>query len=110
MLYVVKMGWKEMADTSRIDEVLSHALKEVSHITIDSLTAFMDLCSRTKEHMGDRKILFVLHLAKGGVNFGYCVAEQKSIWGTGKSSLYSIWQKEVSTLGMPGSFPIYPNT
>ena len=52
MLYVVKMGWKEMADTSRIDEVLSHALKEVSHITIDSLTAFMDLCSRTKEHMG----------------------------------------------------------
>lgn len=70
-----------MADTSRIDEVLSHALKEVSHITIDSLTAFMDLCSRTKEHMGDRKILFVLHLAK-----------------------------EVSTLGMPGSFPIYPNT
>lgn len=71
MLYVVKMGWKEMADTSRIDEVLSHALKEVSHITIDSLTAFMDLCSRTKEHMGDRKILFVLHLAKGGVNFGY---------------------------------------
>ena len=68
MLYVVKMGWKEMADTSRIDEVLSHALKEVSHITIDSLTAFMDLCSRTKEHM------------------------------------------EVSTLGMPGSFPIYPNT
>lgn len=71
MLYVVKMGWKEMADTSRIDEVLSRALKEVSHITIDSLTAFMDLCSRTKEHMGDRKILFVLHLAKGGVNFGY---------------------------------------
>lgn len=28
MLYVVKMGWKEMADTSRIDEVLSHALKK----------------------------------------------------------------------------------
>lgn len=71
MLYVVKMGWKEMGDTSRIDEVLSHALREVPHITIDTLTAFIDLCSRTKECMEERKILFAVALAKGGVNHGY---------------------------------------
>lgn len=72
MLYVVKMGWQEPGHPARIQHALDRALSAVPHRELERLESFVALCERpTTEEKADRRFLFAINLAEGGLNMAY---------------------------------------
>ena len=65
MLTVVKIGWRECADTSRLESVLTYALHGLEYRAVDG-AAFAEVCRSAAALPAGRAVLFAVALPAGG--------------------------------------------
>lgn len=70
MLTVVKIGWRECADTSRLESVLTYALHGLEYRIVDC-KAFAEACRSAASLHTDRVVLFAVALPYGGLSCEY---------------------------------------